>query len=134
MLVPAAGTRVRRASTVSGENRGTSIPAFRHMSVWITLKPPELVMSAMDRPEGSGEVSKAIRAPTISSKFSTCRTPLCLKMARQISGDPAKAAVWEAAARMPCAVIPPLMAITGFFAAARIRADFRREPFLVPSM
>jgi hypothetical protein len=92
---------------------GTTSPSSARRSVSSTPVPPELVTIPTRGPAGTGCQSRALAASTISRPLRATTTPACRKAASQTLALPARAAVWEVAARAPASLRPVLATMIG---------------------
>ena len=90
--------------------------------------PPAFVSTATRRPRGSGCVERSTAVSISSESVPARMTPACANSASTAASEPARAAVWELAARAPALVVPLFIARIGFFRATRraIRAEPER--------
>ncbi len=101
-------------------------------SVAMIAGPPASVRIATRSPNGRGCVEKAMATSKRVSTVPTRMIPVCSKSASTARSRPARAPVWEIAARAPASVRPDFTQITGFLRTTR-RArlvNFRGSPKL----
>ena len=114
-----AGNTASSARTVSSASPGSSSPAASHASAQRIPRPPAFVRIATCRPRGMGCDDRSAATSISSSRDSARMTPAWWKSASTAASEPARAAVWELAARAPAPVVPLLTARIGFVRATR---------------
>ena len=124
------GRNDRSAAWVAADSSGTLNPCPAQASAARTPGPPALATSPTRPPRGSGWRASTSATSKSSSVLSTRMTPVWRNSASTTSSELARAAVCEAAPRVPGALRPLLTATIGLFPLTRraIRLNLRGLP------
>ena len=118
-VLASCGSTAARAARVSSDSCGSSSPAASHASAQRIPRPPALVRTTTRLPWRGGRLEKSAATSMSSSRVPHRVTPAWWKSAETAASEPARAAVWDEAAREPAPVTPLFIARIGLVRATR---------------